>query len=74
MGEVEVRWTGTRARAEALRDAILADDPDSFEVEVEESGLILRVRADRLQTLQATVDDLLACLSAAETALDSVQS
>ena len=72
----EARWTGPLERAVALRDAIIADDPGMFEVELiagKVSELCVRTEAESIATLQATMDDLLACLAAAEVSLDAVQ-
>jgi len=76
MGEVEAEivWVGPRERAAALLTAVSPDDPDSFESEIVEveGGVELRIRVvgNRLKTVRSTVDDLLACLAAAESSLD----
>ncbi|GIT11697.1 MAG: hypothetical protein CM1200mP32_11900 [Methanobacteriota archaeon] len=54
--------------------AVSPDDPSSFEAEIVEvdgaAELRIRVVGDRLKTVRSTVDDLLACLAAAESSLD----
>jgi hypothetical protein len=76
----ELRATLTFCGAEqvvrALRAAVEVDDSDSFSCTVEQKGsemqLIIEVRGDNLATVRATVDDLLACIAAAETSLDAI--
>jgi hypothetical protein len=58
----------------ALLGAITPDDPDSFSgsIEANASGgalLVIEVHAPNMRTLRATLDDLLACLAAAEAGL-----
>ena len=59
--------------AETLLDAISPDDPDAFEARLEEGSggvlLVIETTADSIGSLRATLDDLLACLSAAESAV-----
>ena len=72
--EADIIWVGPRERAEALLAAISPDDPESFEADVVEVGdgveLRISVSGDHLKTVRSTVDDLLACLAAAESSLD----
>ena len=72
--ETEIVWSGSLERASALLAAISPDDPDSFEAEIVEVGggaeLRIRVVGGQLKTVRSTVDDLLACLAAAESSLD----
>ena len=72
--EADIIWVGPRERAEALLAAISPDDPESFEADIVEVGdgveLRIRVSGDHLKTVRSTVDDLLACLAAAESSLD----
>ena len=72
--ETEIVWSGSRERASALLAAGAPDDPSSFEAEIVEvdgaAELRIRVVGDRLKTVRSTVDDLLACLAAAESSLD----
>ncbi len=73
---VTIQWTGLKVRAEALLAAVAVDDPEAFEISVTplpdgDACLTISLRDDRLRTIRATVDDLLACLSAAESALDA---
>ena len=74
--ETDIVWTGTRARAEALMAAVSPDDPETFEAEiVEVDGCVelrIRVIGEELKTVRSTVDDLLACLAAAESSLDVI--
>ncbi len=56
--------------------AVAVDDPEAFEISVTplpdgDACLTLSLESDRLRSIRATVDDLLACLSAAESALDA---
>jgi hypothetical protein len=72
--ETDIIWTGSRARAESLMAAVSPDDPETFEAEIVEveGGVELRIRVvgEELKTVRSTIDDLLACLAAAETSLD----
>jgi len=72
--ETEIVWSGSLERAGALLAAVSPDDPDSFEAEIVEVGggaeLRIRVVGGQLKTVRSTVDDLLACLAAAESSLD----
>ena len=78
MATCEARWIGGGDRAQALLSAIDADDPEMFTAEIIDLGdgrveLIVTVTADSIPTLQSTMDDLLACLAAAEASLDAIQ-
>ena len=78
MATCEARWIGEEDRAQALLSAINADDPEMFAAEIVDLGdgqveLIVTVTADSIPTLQSTMDDLLACLAAAEASLDAIQ-
>ena len=78
MATCEARWIGGAERAQALLSAIEADDPDMFTAEIIELNdgrveLIVAVTADNIPSLQTTMDDLLACLAAAEASLDAIQ-
>ena len=78
MATCEARWIGGRDRAQALLSAIEADDPEMFTAEIiglddGQVELIVTVTADSIPTLQSTMDDLLACLAAAEASLDAIQ-
>ena len=72
--EADIIWAGSRGRAEALLAAISPDDPESFEAEIVEVGedaeLRISVIGEHLKTVRSTVDDLLACLAAAESSLE----
>ena len=77
MDTCEARWVGDRNRAQALLSAIEADDPGMFTAEIIDLDdgqveLVVIVTADSIPTLQATMDDLLACLAAAEASLDVI--
>ncbi len=69
-----VVWTGSRGVAENLLESIMPDDPDSFESEIVESedgvSLTILISSSELSELRATVDDILACLSAVEGSLE----
>jgi hypothetical protein len=72
--EADIIWAGSRGRAEALLAAISPDDPETFEAEIVDVGedveLRISVIGKHLKTVRSTVDDLLACLAAAESSLD----
>ena len=79
MASCQARWIGDAGKAQALLSAIEADDPGMFTAEVinlddGQAELIVGVTADSITTLQSTMDDLLACLAAAEASLDAIQS
>tara|TARA_B100000959_G_C14529369_1_gene438827 strand:+ start:207 stop:446 length:240 start_codon:yes stop_codon:yes gene_type:complete len=75
--EAEIVWTGSRERAEALLTAVTPDDPDDFEASLSQSegGVELRITvpSGSLRRTRSTVDDILACLAAAESGLDAVE-
>ena len=78
MATCEARWIGSRERAHALLSAIEADDPEMFTAVItnltdNRAVLTISVTADNIASLQSTMDDLLACLSAAEVSLDAIQ-
>ena len=78
MATCEARWIGVEDRARALLSAIEADDPEMFTAEIIDLDdgqveLIVTVTTDSIPTLQSTMDDLLACLAAAEASLDAIQ-
>ncbi len=76
MGDAVARvvWTGSREVAENLLESIMPDDPESFESEIVESEdgvmLTILISSSELSELRATVDDILACLSAVEGSLE----
>ena len=76
MGDAVARviWTGSRELAENLLESIIPDDPESFESEIVESedgvSLTILISSSELSELRATVDDILACLSAVEGSLE----
>jgi len=76
MGDAVARvvWTGSREVAENLLESIMPDDPESFESEIVESedgvNLTILISSSELSELRATVDDILACLSAVEGSLE----
>ncbi len=61
-----VRRYPSSGEAEALRRAIDPDNADYVHVSVEGDRLVLRSEAAGVRELQRTLDDALACLSAAE--------
>jgi len=71
-----VDWTGHRDIAEALINSIQPDDPDSFRYEITEidNGVTLSifVSSCELGRIRATMDDILACLSAVEGSLGAL--
>ena len=77
MASCEARWIGDRERAQALISAIEADDPEMFNAELTEMDdgqveLVVRVESSNIPSLQATMDDLLACLAVAEASLEVI--
>ena len=78
MGKVtaSILWTGSKERGEALFAAISPDDPDDFTVELLDFNDYVELRigviTDDLGRSRSSVDDILACLSAAESGLDSL--
>ena len=72
--EAEIVWCGSEQRARSLLAAISPDDPDSFGAEISGEGdsaeLRITVSGEKMETVRSTVDDLLACLAAAESSLD----
>ena len=77
MASCEARWVGDRERAQALISAIEADDHEMFNAELTEMDdgqveLVVRVESTNIPSLQATMDDLLACLAVAEASLEVI--
>jgi len=77
MASCEARWVGDRDRAQALISAIEADDPEMFNAELTEMDdgqveLVVKVESSNISSLQATMDDLLACLAVAEASLEVI--
>ena len=77
MASCETRWVGDRDRAQALISAIEADDPEMFNAELTEMDdgqveLVVKVESSNIPSLQATMDDLLACLAVAEASLEVI--
>ena len=77
MASCEARWVGDRGRAQALISAIEADDPEMFNAELTEMDdgqveLVVKVESSNIPSLQATMDDLLACLAVAEASLEVI--
>ena len=77
MASCEARWIGERARGQALLSAIQADDPEMFSAQLNELSdglfeLVVKVESSSIPSLQSTMDDLLACLAAAEASLDVI--
>ncbi len=54
--------------ARALRDAVRADTPDFVVLRADGASLTVRLTAPSASSARATLDDLLACLGAAERA------
>ena len=71
---IEVVWRGTENDAEALLGAISPDDTTTFIAEIKKGGddalLKIVVEAESLRSMRATINDILACLSAAESAIN----
>ena len=62
------RSCATPEEATRLRAAVAADNPSFVQVEVDGTDLVVRVTAASAASARATLDDLLACLGAAERA------
>lgn len=60
--------------AEALRRAVAADNPSFVEVTTDGPDLFVRVTARSASSARTTLDDLMACLGAAERAGASSRS
>jgi len=58
----------SRTEAERLSRVLAADNPEHVRVEVDGSDLVVRVAPGAAASVRATLDDLLACLLAAEKA------
>jgi len=76
--DIVIRYEGVE-KARSIRDAISPDNIGAppgvrIDVEVEGSTLVLKVECSRgIPTLVATVDDLLSCIQASETAIEEIQ-
>jgi len=70
---VVVTWSGSKEDAKALVQAISPDDSESFVIDLDIMGdsatLTIKVSEESVRTLRTTIDDILACLSAAESAI-----
>jgi len=69
-----VRLRASLARpseARALREAVAVDTPEYVGLSVRGADLEIRLTADSAASARATLDDLLACLKAAERLLAS---
>ncbi|HXQ49277.1 MAG TPA: KEOPS complex subunit Pcc1 [Thermoplasmata archaeon] len=62
------------ASAERLRRALVADSPAFVQLEVEGATLVLRTTATTARRARATLEDLLACVQAAERTVASSES
>lgn len=71
--DVVVTWSGSKEDAQALVQAISPDDSESFVIDLDIIGdsatLTIKVSEESVRTLRTTIDDILACLSAAESAI-----
>ena len=66
---VVVRFDGEPDEARALARAVAADDPETFDLVQDGGQMRIVVRGEALATVRRSVDDLLACLAAAEAGL-----
>jgi hypothetical protein len=72
--EIRIRYPSS-SFADSVKDALSPDDKvagGTVSVSSKAKGQVLRVRvvgADRIETLQATVQDIFRCINAAETSL-----
>ena len=71
--EAVLSWTGKPNELEALKASIEIDDPDTFDIIILDEVMEIRVHSPSLRSLRSTVDDILACLAAAESALKQVK-
>ena len=71
--EAVLIWAGNPDELEVLKASIEIDDPDSFDIIILEDKMEIRVNSASLRSLRSTVDDILACLAAAESALNQVK-
>mgnify|MGYP000273898963 CR=1 FL=1 len=71
--EAVLSWAGKPNELEALKASIEIDDPDSFDIIILDEVMEIRVHSPSLRSLRSTVDDILACLAAAESALKQVK-
>ncbi|MEC7687606.1 MAG: KEOPS complex subunit Pcc1 [Candidatus Thermoplasmatota archaeon] len=71
--EVVLSWAGKPDELEVLKASIEIDDPDSFDIIILNDRMEIRVYSTSLRSLRSTVDDILACLAAAESALNQVK-
>ena len=71
--EAVLSWAGNLDELEVLKASIEIDDPESFEIVILDDKMEIRVYSTSLRTLRSTVDDILACLAAAESALNQVK-
>jgi hypothetical protein len=62
------RACASATEADRLRAAVSADNPAFVRVEVEGTTLVVHLTANSATSARATLEDLLACLSAAERA------
>ena len=60
------RSCASAALAERLRAAVAADTPEYVHVDVRGTNLEIQLRAPSAASARATLEDLLACLKAAE--------
>lgn len=77
--EAILSWSGTPEEVRILANSLRIDDPDAFVVESviiddESAELRLTVISESPRRLRSTMDDLIACLSAAEAALGTATS
>ncbi|HJM18246.1 MAG TPA: KEOPS complex subunit Pcc1 [Candidatus Thalassarchaeaceae archaeon] len=72
----EIIWNGGRDEAESLLAAISPDDPGDFEASiVEQEGSVslkIVIKSGSLGSARSTVDDILACLAAAESGMRAI--
>lgn len=68
MSAVVRRACASPTEAARLRAAVVADNPDYARADVEGATLVLRIAAPSAASARATLEDLLACLGAAERA------
>jgi len=71
--EAILTWFGNSSQLEVLKSSIEIDDADSFEIVIKDNQMEIHVSSPSLRSLRSTVDDILACLSAAEATLNEIE-
>ena len=70
--EAVLTWVGNPDELETLKSSIEIDDPNSFEIIIQDDRMEIHVRSTSLRSWRSTVDDILACLAAADSAWEQM--